>query len=120
MSELLPAAQCCCGPESFSGLTWFECKPLVEPALFLNGFRIYGVESPRFLVLVSYEAVPGDGDYVFYGSLGQFWILKDPVCSIQEYIDEGGTYINPPKSLDLFRKVATKSFGAVALGIPKI
>ena len=97
MSELLPAAQCCCGPESFSGLTWFECKPLVEPALFLNGFRIYGVESPRFLVLVSYEAVPGDGDYVFYGSLGQFWILKDPVCSIQEYIDEGGTYINPPQ-----------------------
>lgn len=96
MSELLPAAACCCGPETFSGLTWFECKPLVEPELFLNGFRIYGVESPRFLVLLSYENVPGGGDYVFYGSLGQFWILKEPVCSIQEYIDEGGTYINPP------------------------
>ena len=98
MSELLTAVQCCCPEQDeiiFSGLTWFEVEPLIEPQDFPNGFKAWGGSAPeRFLALFDYDTIPED--FVFYGSCGQFWILKDPVCSVQIYIDGGGTYTPPP------------------------
>lgn len=99
MTELLVASKCCCVEKDdeiiFSGLTWFEVEPLVLPDEFINGFKAWGDEgTPRFLALFNYETIPED--FVFWGSCGQFWILKDPVCSVQVYKDEGGTYIPPP------------------------
>ena len=98
MSELLVAAKCCC-KERPEGPTWFECFPMVEPQLFKNGFKPYthGGGSSRYLVLL-----PTPEDYedleqiVFHGSCGQFWRVGAPVCTIQDYIDEGGEYIDPP------------------------
>lgn len=93
MSELLPVAGCCCDKD-FRGLTWFEVFPLVLPEKFYNGFATWGVDKPRFLALFNYDTIPED--YVFYGSIGQFWILGSAVCSIEDYTEQGGTYINPP------------------------
>jgi len=99
VSELLPAAQCCC-TKTFSGLTWFEVHPLVLPQQFYRGFETWGLPAPRFLALFNYDTIPED--YVFYGSIGQFWRLGSAVCSVQDYIDEGGTYINPPQENGAF------------------
>ena len=102
MSELLTAVQCCCDPlPNFSGLTWFEVRPLVERTKFKRGFQAWGGDPPdRFLALFDYNTIPED--YVFFGSCGQFWILKNPVCSIQDYIDSGGTYVTPGTDPDVF------------------
>ena len=104
MSELLTAVQCCCDPlPVFEGQTWFEVRPLVERTKFRNGFRAWGAGPdfrPRFLALFNYNTIPED--YIFYGSCGQFWILKDPVCSISEYILDGGTYIEPGTDPEVF------------------